>query len=330
MSRAQISVQFNWIFVIIIGGIILMFFLTVIKSQVKTADIELAGDILRSLDTIIKSSEQKPDSTNVIRIPNVPLNFVCEPGLSYYNIGSGGQNDITYDIIFSQKRLSGKTLISWTQSWDVPFRIAIFQYLTTMNARFIVVDNDESNEDSIAKELYYLLPGNISKELIQQNGEVKDFNYDYYKIIQFEGKKLFSGNVKAPANLVHTITIKTEKGLDSHGTIIFEEEGETVDFVKKEALLGAIFSDDSEYYECTMDKAYERLDLLMKLNEKRVSALLEAKIDTECETYYQWANNYFNNIRNSGNDVKTIYDNSKSLKSDNENLIRGPDCPLIY
>ncbi|MFH1770458.1 MAG: hypothetical protein ABH828_02775 [archaeon] len=331
MEKGQISVQFNWIFVIIIGGVILLFFLGIIRAQVKESDYELTGDILRNLDTIVKSSEQKPDSTNVIKIPEIPLNFVCEPGISYYNIGSGGQNDITYDIIFAQKKMTGKTLVSWTQSWDVPFRIAIFQYLTTKNARFIVVDDSQLIGDgSLADQLYELLPENISKEIIPREREVKDFNYDYYKIIQFEGKKLSNSKIKVPENLVYIITINVDKGLNSYGTITFEKEGETVGFVKKEALLGAIFSDDAAYYNCTMEKAYERLDLLMKLNKERVSALEKAKEDTECETYYTWANQYFNSIRFPSEGVKTIYEKSENLKSDNENLIRGPDCPLIY
>lgn len=335
MGKAQISVQFNWIFIIIIGGIILLFFLTVIKSQVKEADYELAGDILRSLDTIIKTSEQKPASINIIKIPNVPLNFVCEPGLSYYNIGSGGQNDITYDIIFAQKKMSGKTLISWTQSWDVPFRIATFQYLTTRNTRFIVVDdNNDLDDDSIANELYDMLPGNISKELILQGGDVIDYNYDHYRIIQFKNY-IHEGDIPDP-ELVQKITIEAEEGLDSYGEITFEDEvvDKKVNFVKKAALFGAIFSENADYYECTMDKAYDRLDLLMELNNDTVTTISDARAGTECTVYYDWAKDYFNNIieaiRLHENDPEIIYDNSKSLKNDNENLIRGPDCPLIY
>ncbi|MBU0471770.1 MAG: hypothetical protein KKF65_04035 [Nanoarchaeota archaeon] len=306
----------------IVGGIILLFFVFVIRSQTDEADIELASSIIKNLDTVIKSSQQKEGNLNIIKIPDVKIQFVCEEDISFYDLGNGITKDIPYDIIFSQGELSGNQIISWTQSWDVPFRISFFQYLTTRNAQFIIVDDENK-----ATELLNMLPNNITKKIINTNEPIKDYNYDYYKIIQFKGSE---HNGEKPTENVHIITIDSED-INSFGKITFDNEGES-SFLKKESLLGAIFSEDKAYYECTMKKAFERLETLMELNKERIKKLSANIADQKCFAIYGFCIEEIDDILLTPklSNSQTIYYQSKELARDNQNLIRGKNCPLIY
>lgn len=325
MRKGQLAVQFNWIFVFIIGAVILIFFLTVVKNQTKEADYELAGDIIKNLETVIKSSELSAGSVKTIKIPNVKINFICEEGLSKYDIGGYISHDIPYDIIFSQKELRGRALISWTLSWDVPFRIAFFQYLTTKRAQYIIIN--DTNGD-LAEELFEMLPSNMTKIIVESSATIVDNNYDYYKIINFEGTPLPS----EPAFEVHNLTLSTTDF--NSGIMIFD--GEELTILNKETLFGAIFAHDVGFYNCTMNKAFKRLGTLMNLNYERVHNLsLEAgeraSIST-CQATYELAETYIQNINDSArsSDASTIRENARYLKTANERLIRGRNCPLIY
>ncbi|NQU98091.1 hypothetical protein HQ533_01375 [Candidatus Woesearchaeota archaeon] len=322
MKKAQIAMQFNWIFVFIVGAVILIFFLYIIKSQTKEADTELAASIIKNLDTVVKSSEQKAGTLKLIKIPDVTIQFVCEDGVSFYDLGNGIRKDIPYDIIFSQSKLSGNQLISWTQSWDLPFRIGFFQYLTTRKAQFIVVDDGQ-----FAPELLKILPKNITVKSIGPSDDIPDFNYDYYKIIEFSTHP-HTGD--KPAENVHNITINTTD-LKSHGEVSFDG-APAVKYLKEEALLGAIFAEDEEFYKCTMDKAFDRLQTLMDLNYKRTLNISREISDERCLMLYGFIEEKINEITSNPTleNSESIYLHSKQIARDNLNLIRSKNCPIIY
>ena len=295
----------------------------VIRSQTKEADHELAGEIIKNLETIVKSSEMSAGSLKLIQLPDVTIDFVCEEGISYYDLGNGVSKDIPYDMIFSQAKLSGTELISWTQSWNLPFRIGMFQYLTTRRAQYLIVQ-----DGTYAKDLFDMLPSNITKKLIKQTDEIPDNNFDYYKIIQF---KEFEHTGYKPDENVHTITIEVlGDDLDSYGKVTFENS-EEINFLKKESLFGAIFSEDIGFYNCTMNKAFERLETLMTLNINRTDRLKDETDNERCTTILGYSSTEMDYILDKTLvDAEFIYESSEKLARDNQNLIRGKNCPLIY
>jgi len=332
VKKGQIEIQFNWIFIFIVGVIILIFFLFVIRSQTKSADIELAGDIIKNLDTVVKSAQTTVDAEKIIAMPNVKISFICEPdtNISFYDLGNGVKKDTPYDIIFSQEKLSGYELISWTQSWDVPFRIATFQYLTTKRAQFIIV-NDTG---TFAEELNKSLPKGMNKLFINPNDNIVDNNYDYYKIIEFDGSK-HTGD--KPTKNVHKIIIHINSGqstIDSYGTVKFDEpDVPIINFVKKASLFGAIFSEDADFYNCTMNKAFDRFEILMKLQHNRTGEIKD-KLPAEmasCRNIFIVSGSDMDSLSSKKLvDAANIFEGSKKIMRANENLIRGKNCPLIY
>jgi len=325
-QKGQLSLQFNWIFVIFVGAIILAFFLMMIKNQTKSADFEMAGELIKNLDTIIKSAEQSTGTVKPINIPaSTKINFVCEPGLSFYDLGNGITKDIPYQIIFAQAELKGTPLISWTQSWDLPMRISFFQYLTTKGSRFIVVNDTVG---TLAEKLYDWLPKNITIEIIQPTDTITDTNHDYYKVIEFEGtNNLHTGTIEPN---VHKLTIRpSSDGLDSHGEVQFDGGG-NIGFLKKEALFGAIFAEDEEFYTCTMEKAFARMKTLMEMNERRLTDFEDLVTESVCASSYSWTRYEINNVMLNKMNVQSLYQSSKKIERDNSNLMRAKRCPLIY
>lgn len=325
LKKGQISAQFTWIFVFIVGAIMLVFFLTIVKSQTKEANYELAGEIVKNLDTVIKSSEQSLSSEKVVGLPDITINFVCDGKVSFYDIGDGITEDTPNDVIFSQGELRGRQLVIWTQSWKMPFRIATFQYLSTRNHKFVIV-NDTGR---YSEELYDLLPGNITKDLIEPNEDIMDDNYDSYRIVEFKGSEHTANVPSGTSNL--TIEVKGV-GLDSYGNLTFNNENKT-NYLKQESLFGAIFSDGKVFYECTMDKAFNRMKTLMTLSLNRTENLSQEITRQSCNTSYDFVKDSINDDMLGDLDLSNsqrLYESSQRIKADNERLMRGETCPLIY
>ena len=65
-KKAIIASQFNWLFILIVGAVILFFFVTSSRNQEKNADVELAVNFLEHLSPILSASERSPGTLQKI------------------------------------------------------------------------------------------------------------------------------------------------------------------------------------------------------------------------------------------------------------------------
>ena len=120
-KKAQIDMQFNWIFVIIIGAVLLGFFFTAIMSASKSSDQKISVSLAKHFETIIFSAGQKSGTLKTYQTPPVTLHFTCDDGQGLYNyyVGDLKARDTKYDLIFAPDSLTGNSVITWTQKWKV-------------------------------------------------------------------------------------------------------------------------------------------------------------------------------------------------------------------
>ena len=52
MKKGQVSFQLNWVFVIIIGVIILTFFISVVSKQKEVSDNKISASVAKSFETL--------------------------------------------------------------------------------------------------------------------------------------------------------------------------------------------------------------------------------------------------------------------------------------
>ena len=75
---AQISIQFSWIFILIAGAIILLFFTSIIYKQKDISEQKLSASVLNQLETILTSSGLSSGTINAIDTPQLELGFLCD------------------------------------------------------------------------------------------------------------------------------------------------------------------------------------------------------------------------------------------------------------
>ncbi|MBU0628762.1 MAG: hypothetical protein KKC75_06235 [Nanoarchaeota archaeon] len=295
-KRGMIEVNFNWIFILIAGAVIFVFFINIVNKQRQFSEIKTSGSIVTNLESILTGAQVSTGTVNIIDLPKVDIGFECDR----YFIGPVPKQT-RGNVIFAPNLLKGKQMITWTLDWNLPYRVTNILYITDPELRYIIVY--DSNTEALAKKLDDELPKEMNKELVDKTklGNLGDKNNYQVRFIFLAGVTLDATAANGLTNLAKmrdedvTAINLTEPGtsniLSNTGTIkflqkqgnIWVEKGTTY-YLKKETFFGAIFAADLETYNCVMKKAFKKLNLVTKVYTQR---------STELRTYYGFTNTCF-------------------------------------
>jgi len=346
-KRGVIEVQFNWIFILIIGGLILVFFLGVVRTQKKVAETKISVTISTDLRAILSGVEVSTQTASLIDIPKTEIEYDC---LGYSVGGVAGMRPIAS---FSPNIIKGNNLLSWTLPWSVPYRVMNFIYLTSPEVRYIIVDDDDADPGSLANELNESLPENyviedgqekllMNKELItisdwvsNRDTEIIDKNHYKVRLIFFGTDLLDALNKDTPNELAQlgedltaiSVLPSPGLGLDGHGEITFYKQGSldefeedsTTYYLGKASLIAAIFAEDIESYNCNMQRAFKKFGFITDIYLKRTIELKDyyyyESINPSCESTYSSAKPKLEDIKD-----KTVILSEELNPTDIENI----------
>lgn len=269
-KSGAIEIQFNWIFVLIIGAIILVVFSGIIVRQKNVSETSKNVMLLNSLDAILSGSESAAGTVNIVRIPESRIEFSCHS----YSIGKSSKQ-IEVMNVFPPSILEGDRLIASTLDFSVPYRISNIVYLTDPGHTYLFLGDGE-----IESRMKELMP---SEADLKEVGSIGDAAYGQGRVrIVFFGDhpELPASFAKAPDA---DITALRVDGTLSHGTLefyrksgnAFESTGTTY-YLGEETLLGAVFSDDLSIYECTMGSIFEKIGIVTGIYKSRTIAIRDA------------------------------------------------------
>ncbi|MBI2128636.1 hypothetical protein HYU07_00205 [Candidatus Woesearchaeota archaeon] len=349
--KAVIEVQFNWIFVLIAGSLILLFFIAIVNWQRGLAETNLAKDVRNNLRTIIMHSKLGTEESreNLIRTPNKRINFVCEEATSSFNIEKTGVSEsLATTVLFSPDYIKGREMVTYTMKWKSPFFIMNFLYITSPEVRYILV-KDATTEDK-AKEFYDMLPEKISKEIIdiskltvESDDKLEDKNNYEIKFIFFNAATGTIDITNAPSffdkmkNQITAVSINDDEvkfyEYDANSKYFRVQPGNALPFLEVPSLIGAVFAEDAENYKCNMEKAFRKYKIMAELYKNR-NELIGADA-THCSYYTTTAlDDMISKLDGGFGSADTSVMNA--INADATALIRqsldaeSNSCPLIY
>lgn len=342
-KRAAIEVQFNWIFVLIVGALILVFFINISNAQRKNAEQTLAFELLSKVDLIMSGALTIPKTGQIFDMPNIDFNTECN------RISTLGVSRQFPDrIVFAPDTLKGKKLIVWSQDWNVPYKVTNFLYMTTSNVRYVVVAEDPANTDAI--NFVNALPDNITKE-ISALSSITDKNNYKIKLIFLDS--IYS-NLDNDALSSISLPDWMQKMANSAVTGVYirkrmnpadvrfirkngnhlEYVGDEVKVYKDPMIFGAVFAENKEEFNCSITKAFKKLHYVSEVYAKREDALISAYGQStmeECKSPVTRANSEINAIANAALDkeIETISGNENIVYNNNQMALKA-SCAPIY
>ncbi|MFP4117706.1 MAG: hypothetical protein ACLFTR_02170 [Candidatus Woesearchaeota archaeon] len=295
--KAQVHSQFNWLFVLIVGGFFIILFFTMSTRQADSAQQRISATALEGISNIFEAARTGTSMSATVDIPDIEIKFSCENELfgdntySEYRVG-GFSRRIDALPTFAPGNLEGDNLVTWTQSWEMPFNVMNFLLITNEQTRFFFVKNDDFSD--IYEDIENSFSDNMKVEFVDSidDDRFADFNDDFSIVV------LFSEDDEDPDDLdaidetfsgfYRVVQITPDR--DMFGTINFYEDAAHVSEIKyagRASLYGALFSPDKEYYDCSMSKAMERFVRVSCIyNQKHRSLADYYSSDAQCVSVY--------------------------------------------
>ncbi len=340
-KKAIIQVQLNWIFVTIIGAIILFFFITIVTKQKDISELQMTNEIVRDLDDLITGARTATGGASQIPLPDVKLEFECNE----YRVNNQ-RLPIGSRIVFGASKIKDKAIIVWSVPWNLPYEVTDFLFVTAPNIKYVFAYDFNSQ---FAQQYHDLFLNYIPDQLNKIEVDIADD-----KTISFPNENNYRTKIIAIGDTVYppdfAINEKTtivqiqrynpniEHFTDPvefwqyNGIDWFELEGRTT-FIDKSSLMGAMFSDTAAEYNCVMNKVFQNLNALNKVHMQRTNMLVDANLPTNL---YQESLPYFESIDDSTQNpelweenVAELFNSAKELDRQNSR-IEQMSLPLLY
>jgi|TARA_Y100000031_G_C8231409_1_gene391073 hypothetical protein len=339
-KKGAIEIQFNWIFVLIIGAVILIIFSSIILKQKGVSETSKNVLILNNLDAILSGSETSAGTVNMIRMPETEIEFSCKS----YSIGELSKQ-IDVMNVFSPKILEDSNLISMTLDFSMPYRIINLIYLTEPQYRYILI-GEEDNE--LKNQIIQMLPDEI---FFEEFSDVNDVNYrgeDKTRFVFFDVSVALPPDFfDVPDKDVNALRI--DGTLESGNIEFFQKEGNdftssgsqnlgSSNYLGTKTLLGAIISDDKEIYECSMKDIFEKINIVTDIYKEKTERIKQiySQENDRCSAFEQtiYSLDHLNKISLASEEFKstnigTMSQAATDLRSQNRQA-QLQSCATIY
>lgn len=311
-KRGAIELQFNWIFTMIVGALIIAFFIFVINNQMKTADLETQLTINDKLSTMTQTARQNPNSVFEVSLKNIELRTFesCADGMY---MGDDRNLRLETEMMFSADLLKTETgrLVLWSVPWEVPFRVTNFMYLTVPDIKYVFINDSEGYAEGLFDDKSQIsFPRNITKVITnvldigdESEDEVGIFDTNNYKtrVVLFSEDCINYGisSITYDESEVSAVCFEvdsTKGGIDGYGVFYYltkSPDGPEVIpsqpqyFLGRASVIGAIFAENETQYACQMDKAYKKLEIMSLVYLQRTSTISDyySLYSDNCDSY---------------------------------------------
>ncbi len=293
-KSAQIQVTFSWVYILIAGTLILLFFVGIAFNLQKSSEKELMNDVVEVMGSILTGagvSEKTKNFVDTSGLVDFTLYFDCLEEEYVTEFGIKDQPSRVYEPtmpVFSPREISTTKMITWSLPYKLPFKVVDFLFVTSDNTAYYLMGDDIDFMD----EFVNATQGFRVKVLFTDSDyiEIDPGNNFQVRFVEFNSDTI-QENSPVPENLVSLGDSKVTAVKFSGANIIdyFKKEGNVWKKVNSEpvkivsiggerdaAKYAAIFAEDDSIYRCNMGKAFQRLEYLNEVYGGRNIALGEA------------------------------------------------------
>ncbi len=295
-KKAQLELGFNWIYMLVAGGVILLFFVGIVVKEKFKAQENLGQDLVRTMESLFTGAQVSEKTKNVIDIGGLAdftLYFDCEDQVTTYGLKeTSARAENIVDPIFSPNEIKATKMIAWSLPYNFPYKVADMLFVTSSNTKYFIY-NPLNNP--FAKEFFKATGTEFNtKELTteQEYQTLDPGNNFQIRIVDLSGQLITPTKKTIPPSLqkfdnskVTAIVFTTPNTFD-----YYQKQGNT--WTKKTvtplrvislpppnerdaAKYAAIFAEDKETYRCSMKKAFTRMKYVTDIYQRKAATIIE-------------------------------------------------------
>ena len=142
-KSGQVQVTFNWLYVLIAGGAILLFFTNIVVKQKESAEKGLSVDVIDTLESIFNGSYVSDKTQHQIitsGLRDYVFSFECIDEMTEYGIAEQGaikQDNLI--PIFAPREIKTERLFLWSIPYRFPFPIINLLIATSENTKYYLL-----------------------------------------------------------------------------------------------------------------------------------------------------------------------------------------------
>ena len=254
-QRKGITIAFNWVFAIVAGSVIFLFFGYFAYQNTDLFGKVTAVQISEDLSVTFSNLKTSLISTEISFDRDVKLGFICENGFEYMRVNKGGK--FLYDnIVFAPKKLDSSEFLLFTKSWNVPYRVDNFIFMTDKVRKYKLRGSDIPNLD---------FPDEFREFVEPLIGD------PIAKIINFKKSGGCTADLDSSSDDDIVNICYQGDGEEMHGTI-YGKDGDNweVDFYGEAMIYAAIFGDQLGCLEPLLD---EKLQIMSNVYTEKIQDL---------------------------------------------------------
>ena len=338
-TKAQLATQFAWIFILVAGAIILIFFISIVFKQKAISQTKLSAEVLTQLETILTGSGLSSGTSNIIDTPEIHMELICdESGFSQYVVNNIDGPENFPQPIFASDTIKGKQLLTWALEFSTPFKITNFLYLSDPNIKYVFINPNP--------EITRAFPDEFTSEITSAIDYIETSGFHKIRLVfstqdpttlqlpkQLQDKDLDVSAVRLASGTA-TFYKRSDKSLVTEGSFPYLDQPK----IDMPSLFGAIFSQDLTSYECNMKKAFRKMSLVAAIYADREANL--KRNFQQRPTVYCVPEYYTGSIASLAEDsiqcssdirscIGTIEEDISEIERNQNSLVRH-SCPLIY
>lgn len=277
-KQGQLEISFNWIYIMIAGVVILLFFTGIIVRQKVASEQQLSTDVVRIMESIFTAagvSEKTKNSIDTSGITDYTLTFTCENGVGEYGVKDGSRVQNAIEPVFAPLELHSSRLNLWSLPYKLPFKVIDFLFITSENTKYFLLGNDQFiteflNETAADDKIRF----HINTQHLSTLDDMAVGNNFQIRVVDFsaaitDGRAVPSAVKDMDDDRVTAVVFTTDnvdyyqkqgmvwKKLNRAPIPIISVGGE-----RDAAKYAAIFAGNDQIYQCNMQKAFYRLKLL--------------------------------------------------------------------
>lgn len=287
-KKGQMELTFNWIYILVAGTIILLFFVGLVARQKQVSEERLSGDVVEVMTSILAGagvSEKTKNFIDASGLADYTLYFSCLDRVGEFGIKdkpARTQNSI--DPLFAPREVQSSRIVTWSLPYALPFKVMDFLFIIPGNVKYYIMGNDAAfihefiNSTEGIERVYVSGLAQIDPE---QNLQVR--------IIDTSGTIIPGSNVPAQLQSFEDAEVSAVVFTGANQADFYQKKGSawqklnqkqvriiSLPGEKNAAKYAALFAADDQIYSCNLNKALLRLDLLTKVYGGEEIAYAEA------------------------------------------------------